>query len=76
MQWWVLVTWFIWLASSVNWVMNVAFTIAATGLCYAFYKTWSNDPGTISLSLEQKYQVRVKLGNIHFKRSEITIFLN
>ncbi|XP_046452216.1 palmitoyltransferase ZDHHC17-like [Daphnia pulex] len=55
-KWWVLVTWFVWLASSVNWVTNVAFTLSATGLCYAFYKTWNNDPGTISLSLDEKYQ--------------------
>ena len=38
-------------------MLNVAFTISATGLCYAFYKTWNNDPGTVSLSLEEKYKV-------------------
>ena len=52
-----LVTWFVWVASSVHWLTNVAFTVSATGLCYAFYKTWKDDPGTISLTLEQKYQV-------------------
>ena len=57
LQWWVLVTWFVWVASSVHWLTNVAFTVSATGLCYAFYKTWNNDPGTISLTLDQKYQV-------------------
>lgn len=56
-QFWILVTWFGWIAPSADWILNVAFTLSATGLFYAFYNTWNRDPGTITRSLEEKYQV-------------------
>lgn len=55
-QIWILVTWFLWLATSTGFVLNLVFLLSATGLCYSFCKTWRNDPGVITLTLEEKYQ--------------------
>jgi len=55
-KFWILVTWFLWLASSTGLILNLVFLALATALCYSFCKTWRNDPGIISLTLEEKYQ--------------------
>jgi len=55
-KFWILVTWFLWLASSAGLILNLVFLVSATALCYSFGKTWTSDPGIITLTLEEKYQ--------------------
>lgn len=60
-KWWLLVTWFVRIAPSVGWIFNTVFTLSSTALCYFFYRTWKNDPGTIVTSLAEKHQTIKKL---------------
>lgn len=56
-QFWLYVTWFLWITPVVSFLLSFTFISTSLILCYNFYKSWKNDPGYIITTREEKLVV-------------------
>jgi hypothetical protein len=56
-QFWMYVTWFVWISPHVDLWLSVVFMLSSGVLWYNFLRAWRGDPGVLSSTQEQKYRV-------------------
>jgi hypothetical protein len=61
-QFWMYVTWFVWISPNVDLWLSVVFILCSGVLWYNFLRAWRGDPGVLSSTQEQKYRVCASFG--------------
>lgn len=56
-QFWLYVTWLLWITPVVSFLLSFTFLSLSAVLCYNFYKSWKSDPGYIITTREEKFHV-------------------
>ncbi|GLH03362.1 hypothetical protein R5R35_007131 [Gryllus longicercus] len=60
-KFWMYVTWFVWIAPSVDLWLSALFIGCSLILWYNFVRAWRGDPGVLSSNQEQKYRTIIEL---------------
>ena len=61
-QFWMYVTWFVWISPHVDLWLSVVFILWSGVLWYNFLRAWRGDPGVLCSTQEQKYRVCASSG--------------